>query len=116
MFYIGQSHNPLERLQEHMGLSWRSEQKSNLGACIQENMPTSQAWQVELYTLAELAPYVERDYGLALPRYDLSIAEASMIRLHKPCFNFTHNPNPQPLPAKYTHVRPNASSGQYLSV
>lgn len=116
VFYIGQSYSPLDRLQSHMGLSWRGEQASKLGICIQENAPDSDNWHVELYTLADAAIYVEKYYGRALPIYDISIAEVSMIRVHRPCLNVTHNRDPLPLPAKYTHVRPNASSGQYLTV
>ncbi len=117
VFYIGQSHNPLERLHAHMGLM--QYEMSDLGACILGNVPDSHSWQVELYTLPELADAVTRNYGYQLPRYDIDIAEASMIRLHRPCFNVTYNRNPSPLPeayAKYTEQRPNASSTQYLSV
>jgi hypothetical protein len=105
IFYIGQSVSPLDRLQGHLGQDWH-QQVSAVGRCIQKNAPDSDQWTIELYTLQDCGPFVQKHYECfgGLRMYDVSIAEQSMIQLFCPCLNDRHNPHPAPLPGQYLKV------------
>jgi len=92
VFYVGQSHNPHNRLLEHMALS--RTQPSLIGTFIRENAPASGAWVFEQYTLDDCSEVVGRCR-------DVDDAEEALIKLHRPYFNAAMNPYPLPLPMRY---------------
>lgn len=119
-FYVGQSIDPFRRIGQHMGYERRL--PSELGVLILENQPESDEWTFECYGLKDCEQIIRqslpeiwdeeaREFMLRVCRVDQDKAEACMIQALKPCLNGSSI-----LPAKYTHVRPNASSSQFLGV
>lgn len=108
VFYVGKAERRhiLERVREHFGegtFSW-AHGLSPLGALVRANAPSSEAWKVELMTVSDYTPSVQKHS----PWYktpDASIAERAMIQELCPCLNVTHNPNGQRLPEKYHTVQ-----------
>ena len=58
IFYVGQSEDPLFRLQQHLGLERRL--PSSLGRLILRNQPESDEWMIECYRLSDCQPLVEQ--------------------------------------------------------
>ncbi len=108
VFYIGQSAQPLIRLQEHMGWTWQGNQ-STIGKLIEDNAPESGKWTYELWKVEECEQYVTEyrvntfpdSWQKLHPSYDIDEAEEALIKHFKPCLNSAMNPNPTPLPGRY---------------
>ena len=111
VFYVGQAKNTYNRLLAHLGMDGRSA-PSAIGQLILENVPVSDAWLFEEYTLEEGEAFVTA-YRATLPQqmqafyrengsgYDVDLAEDAMIKLYRPCLNTALNPDPTPLPEQY---------------
>jgi len=72
IFYVGRSSDPINRLQQHMGLDHtypNSSYPSNLGRVIQDNLPESVEWTLEVYTLEDCVPLIEQYASDVLPHY-----------------------------------------------
>jgi len=111
VFYVGQSGSPADRLMEHLGKD-RPWVPDRVGTVILENMPQSNQWQIEMYTLrdciefmrtqAVLNFYVEHLDNLLFRRELINDAEDAMIGQLKPCLNIIKNTrNRARLPEKY---------------
>jgi hypothetical protein len=110
IFYVGKSDVAIiDRLLTHLGRgpwSW-GEPLSPMGRLVQQNLPESLAWQVELYTIDDCAAEIRRHF----PRKHVDsvasdVAEKALILEHRPCLNVVDNNFPQPLPGRYkTTVR-----------
>ena len=90
-FYIGQSRDPINRLQEHLGEGYFGS-PSRLGQLIRICLPESRTWQIELLTPGDCG-----ESGIWL-EHVIDKAERNLIKRLRPCLNDTHNPNPTPLP------------------
>ncbi len=96
--YVGRSYDPIERLRQHMGQG-RAIAADQVGDIIQDNLPASLAWTVELFTLADCLPLVARympgshqHYTACLDRPEqqqelAKVAETAMIDHYRPCLN-----------------------------
>jgi hypothetical protein len=62
VFYVGQSHDPVDRLLQHLSHPEASFQQlpSALGQLILDNRPGSLAWEIDLMTMADCRPFVAR--------------------------------------------------------
>lgn len=102
VFYVGQSKNIPQRLLQHLGISHLPTGVSELGRLVLRNGPVSRNWQIDLMTLADCVPSVERFGGYTdNGSCDPETAEAAMILAYKPCMNRALNPDPTPLPDQY---------------
>jgi hypothetical protein len=113
IFYIGQSINPLSRLQEHLGQTWRSPSPSSIGLLILENADVSSEWAYDLYALEDCKNIVKM-YRESLSNNDpvvfwkevphtswVNECEHAMIWHFRPCLNIAANTKATPLPEKY---------------
>ncbi len=57
VWYVGQSVNPVERLQTHLGMTWRA--KSHLASLVQQHLPRALEWIIMIYTLVDCEPLVK---------------------------------------------------------
>lgn len=100
VFYVGQSkRDVVMRFWEHMN------KPSRLGQLITLNRPQSMNWLVDYYTLADCQPYVKQKSLFSMQEwqhFDMNMAEQGMIAQMRPILNKDFNPNPMPLPARYT--------------
>jgi len=132
VFYVGRSQYVPDRLLAHMGKGpwgWRGTSASTLGQTVEQNLPESLAWQIELFTPGECG--VEPDVTKAITkeawekkwhpdvlkmlpwrecqgqdsvRYTkdmIAYAEELLIAKSHPCLNTVHNHDPGTLPLKY---------------
>ena len=108
VFYVGQSTDPLYRLQAHLGLISQSDH-SLFGIFIKANAPASYQWTYELWKPEECKPYVQL-YRIAtfpgrwytMPEaFDVDEAEEGLIKFFHPCFNSRENIRPNRLPERY---------------
>lgn len=123
VFYVGQSKKPMYRFAQHMG-KYRNACADLVGSFILDNMPESQDWQIEIYTLEECKPFLTHDIRFyeesinsPLPFiFDMVIdqAEVALIRHFNPCLNTLDNPNPSRIPEKYTKNNKIANEGVKL--
>jgi hypothetical protein len=67
VLYVGRSSDPINRLTEHMGMGRSA--MSRLGRLIHKHMPQSLDWSLEIYTLADCVPLVERQDPATLGYY-----------------------------------------------
>lgn len=98
ILYVGKSVQPLERLLQHLGRALPYT-PDNVGRVIQENMPESLTWSVDLYTLSDCQEVVKIHKPgtfVAFQRYlaqetfrkeAMMIAEEALIRHHRPYLN-----------------------------
>lgn len=104
-FYVGQSkRNVVARFLEHL------QKPSRLGQLIALNKPTSLAWQVDFYDLADCRPFVRQKSLFAMQaweQFDMDMAERALIHELCPVLNRDFNAKPTPLPPAY--------QGQYLA-
>jgi hypothetical protein len=124
VWYIGQAIDPIQRLQTHLGMDWRT--KSQLGYAFQRHLPAALEWKVGLYTLVDceslvkcyilprFAPY----YTLAL-YYDqarlpgaVTFAEQALIEHYHPQLNVRMSTSTTPALEECTH--PTNGSSTYL--
>lgn len=107
IFYVGQTHYfVVERLYEHMGRGDRYQPSPSLiGQYIRMNSPSSDDWQIEIYTFEECEHIVfdfDNNYKNWIEHADRNeVLEAALIaRLH-PYINKQDNRYERPLPDKY---------------
>jgi predicted GIY-YIG superfamily endonuclease len=98
IFYVGRSVQPLERLLQHLGraLPYAPDE---VGQIIQEHMPESLHWTMDLYTLSDCQEAVKAHQPgnvVAFQHYlaqetfrkkAMMIAEEALIRQHRPHLN-----------------------------
>jgi hypothetical protein len=102
IFYVGQSGRGIRfRLFQH-------HRETSLGNLIQDNLPDSMGWQIDLLTVQDCLsqikkhfPYISESFILKEDNAFIDRAEEAMIRELRPCLNGTWNLNPNPLPDKY---------------
>lgn len=139
IFYVGRSHDVVERLLAHMGKGWWGWQgTSSLGELVGYNQPESLAWQIELLTpgdcgidplmgkgvtkdewdngpfpeFARLFPWDE-SMEQGRPWYNdaqIHQAERSLIAHSHPCLNSTYNNAPGELPERYKRAKPDLAT------
>jgi hypothetical protein len=120
VFYVGRSVDPFRRIIQHMGCEMQL--RSELGQLILDNQPSSDEWIFECYGEKDREPFLrqvipdswseeEKEEMLRICQIDIDSAERYMIRALDSFLNKS-----RALPAKYTHVRPNASSSQFLGI
>ncbi len=98
VLYVGRSYNVLSRVQEHLGIKARyKEEITTVGRLVHANIPNSNKWQVEFYTVWDCEQSPFRHWNQA----DEDEAEQMMIRKFKPCINIDHNLYPTPFPPHY---------------
>lgn len=98
--YVGKAQqNIVDRLEDHLGLSFRPE--SQIGRIVQDNMPESYGWQIDLLTMDDCLPIVARYFPTA-KLIDILTVERAVILEYRPPLNRQSNPNARPLPRKYT--------------
>lgn len=93
VFYVGQSQSAFARVWTHFYAGFKA--RSVMGRFIVCNWPVSMRFTIELMQA--------RHPRFAAHNHDLNQAEQALIAEYRPCLNTTHNPNPLPLPAGYTH-------------
>lgn len=127
VFYVGRSFDPVGRLHEHIygGRSGISYLGHLIRRCAREaNLFAAPAleWQVELLTLADCKPYIDRyrpnaftsfrvpwEQIVSPPPFSdpywhneaIAIAEGVLIEHYRPCLNVANNSNASPLPPQY---------------
>jgi hypothetical protein len=102
VFYVGKTEQYIvDRLAEHLGLTYRD--ASLMGQLVEDNTPLSYAWQIDLLTLDDCLPCVQRHFPNA--RIDVRLAELATIAEFSPALNSESNPNPHALPTQYTARR-----------
>ena len=100
VLYVGQtSQNITDRLEEHLGLTYRNE--SQVGRLVEENAPESYSWCIDLRTLDECVPIIQRHFPESRG-IDINHAERALILEFSPSLNAQSNPHPCRLPSKYT--------------
>ncbi len=90
VIYVGMSEDDcFTRLRTHLGhpFRWRPGVKSRLGKCIEQNLPISRAWIVELYSSEETKKIVPKEYWERFVLWPVSYAESAMIQVLKPRLN-----------------------------
>jgi len=111
IFYVGQSAQPFERLQQHLG---RGEDRRSspfpdvIGEFILENQPVSLTWFVQVFGLAEMRAELKQE------RLSINEAERVLIAHLKPCLNRVWNKYPTPLPLRYIRDLDIANEGVLL--
>lgn len=102
VFYVGMtSRHILDRLNEHMDLTWGT---TLISALVLDNLPESDEWRVDLYALEEIIP--DADERLAKTSLMTLCREAELVlinRLH-PALN-TQHANAMPMPDQYVKAR-----------
>jgi len=99
ILYVGKTEqNVIDRLEEHLGLTYRSESK--VGRLVKDNAPGSHCWHIDLMTLDDCAPFVRRHFSTS-EEMDVRLAEQAMILEYAPPLNRESNPQSRPLPHKY---------------
>jgi predicted GIY-YIG superfamily endonuclease len=124
VWYIGQSIDPVQRLQTHLGMTWRA--KSRLASVFERHLPQALQWIVVLYSLADceslvkqyILPQFAPYYTLAC-YYDpsrlpgaMTFAEQALIEHYHPRLNVRMNTLPAIFPDEGTHI--SGSSSVYL--
>lgn len=94
--YIGRANDPIERLMQHFGRTYRSSGAS-IGPFYQQHKDLSAYWIIDIYTLEECEQVLKQE----LRRGGSPYAERLFIQHFRPCLNGTYNPNPSPLPERY---------------
>lgn len=103
VLYVGKTdQNIIDRLEEHLGLTYRD--SSIVGRLVEENVPESKRWLIDLRTVDECEPFVQYHFP-ACKGLDVEIAERSLILQFSPPLNTQSNPHPKVLPLKYTRRR-----------
>ncbi|CAG0994651.1 hypothetical protein ANRL3_03033 [Anaerolineae bacterium] len=102
VLYVGKTeHNVIDRLSEHLGLTYRSE--SHIGRLVKENVPEAHRWQIDLLTLDDCTSFVKRHFPTN-KAIDVRLAEQAVILEFAPPLNHESNPHPRLLPRRYlTH-------------
>ncbi len=99
IFYVGQSRRDvITRFWEHL------QAPSHLGRLIAVNKPASEQWLVDFYTLADCEQFVQQKSLFTMQawhRFDMDMAEQSLIQAMRPVLNRDFNEKPRPLPAGY---------------
>lgn len=96
VFYVGQSHLAFARVWEHLLGGFKGH--SLVGRFVWSNWPVSMKFNIEL-----LSSQSEQFDSLG---NNLDSAERALIQHYAPCFNFSLNRQPTPLPSAY--LPPNA--------
>jgi hypothetical protein len=96
VFYVGQSHSAFRRVWRHILSGYKA--RSDAGRFLLCNWPKSMNFEIELFS--SRSPAFRGAGG------DPALAEAMLIRRHRPCFNAALNAEPVSLPAGY--LPPNA--------
>jgi hypothetical protein len=103
ILYVGKTdQNIIDRLEEHLGLTFRD--SSLIGKLVEDNAPLSYSWHIDLMTLENCESIVHRHFPTC-QMFDSRIAEKALIWEYSPALNRESNPNPRPLPHKYTFKR-----------
>lgn len=100
VFYVGQSERAFDRVWQHIRDGYKGQSK--IGRFILCNWPLSMNFTLELHSshslkmldLAQLTSLV--GINPALP------VEKALIEKYSPCFNHLLNPDPTPLPGRYS--------------
>ncbi len=92
VFYVGQSGIAFNRVWDHFYGGFKG--RSILGRFIVCNWPISMRFTVELMS--------SRASRFDSVQNDLDLSEQALISQYAPCLNTTFNPNPSPIPVKYT--------------
>jgi hypothetical protein len=103
ILYVGKTErNIAERLWEHIGLGGQTQ----LTPLIEDNIPESLDWQVDLYTVTDCFPFI-KEYLAAkvMEEWDVALAEKALIMHSSPAINSTLNYHPTELPERYTRKR-----------
>lgn len=131
VLYVGRSYDPVDRLQQHLGISGRYGNYSadDLGLVYFEEKPESLKWQVEIYTVDDCLPFVKKHIMSYITHYTeerylsqegldgaIDFAEQALIHEHRPCLNVIHNQNATRLPAHYKRNHPTISSAMFLDI
>lgn len=113
VLYIGRSWDPVHRLHQHLGLTWRP--GSRLETLFETYRTLALQWYVRLYTIGDckelvqqyivpkLGPLYSLDRYLDPVHLDASVgfAEQALIEHYHPCLNDRFNDDPTPLPERY---------------
>jgi hypothetical protein len=94
VFYIGQSQEPLLRLEQHLTAGF-------IGQLMRDFWPLSAHWQVDLLTFADGAQILDTTGMDPKQSTDRMIVERALIQHYKPCCNIANNPTPSCLPERY---------------
>jgi hypothetical protein len=95
ILYIGKSVDPIQRLEEHFHMSWRSS-GADIGMFYEQFQRYASDWSVDLYTPKECETVTSQDCCKTM-----DLAEVAMIKHFHPCLNCHYNSQPSPLPDKY---------------
>lgn len=105
VLYVGKTERYIaDRLLEHLGITG----SSSMTQLIQDNVPESMGWQIELYSFGECAKLVEKFYG-KIKGYGseerwvrwVELSEKALIKEYRPAVNGTNNEGGTALPEKY---------------
>lgn len=90
VLYVGKSDDDcFTRLRTHLGHSFRGQPgaRSVLGQWIEEHLPRSKNWQIELYTTEETKGVVAKEFWSGFLKWRTENAEAAMIQTLRPRLN-----------------------------
>lgn len=124
VWYIGQSIDPVQRLQTHLGMTWRA--KSGLASVFYRHLPRARQWTVILYTLADCESLVKQyilpqfaPYYTLVCYYDparlsgaMTFAEQALIEHYHPRLNIRMNTFPATFPDEGAPI--SGSSSEYV--
>lgn len=120
VLYVGYSQYPTQRVLEHTGLILSEDGRtvtktiptSAIGHAAMDNIDVSKHWQVFFPTLEECLPTVDEYNSLITEQYQRLMqtefsqpakwAEVALIAKYRPPYNTANNPNPNPIPNRYT--------------
>jgi hypothetical protein len=71
---------------------------------VEDNAPESHDWCIDLWTVDECLPVVQRHFPSTL-EFNLDTAERALILEYSPPLNSLSNPHSRALPRKYTERR-----------
>ncbi len=101
--YVGKAEdNIIDRLEAHLGLTYRS--MGTVRKLVDDNLPDSLTWSIDLYSIEECIVFVQRHFTSAQSA-DVNLAERSMILEFSPPLNRQFNPEARLLPSKYSQRR-----------
>lgn len=103
VLYVGKTNREiLERLYEHIGI----EGQTQMTTLIEDNLPESLNWEIDLFTVQECIPLIKKHLKLELiQEWNYDLAEKAMICESRPAVNSILRVEHLTLPAKYTQKR-----------
>lgn len=105
VLYVGKTrwYSLHHRMQMHLGRSGPSKTPSNLGKHILENLPASNQWQVDIFSLGDINAFLQH-VGVVRKVRKLETAEQVMIIYHHPLLNINEQGDEEEMRSRYPMI------------